>query len=361
MPGTRRAALRYKTVVTTEPAGAVSFRERCAHLVRAALLVAALSGALFHLVADWAPRAKGSIPNFTAFACGIDAYRAEMRPAWKPRVAATWLADATVRRGAPASDVAEGGALEAETSKRIAGWTAVWFAATLVVVLLTFPFAEFVALGVFAAVVWGYAMPVAGFRVFPWDMPALFFSALVFGLHRRGVRAGLVPLLVLAVAFKESLTVWGLVLLYDEAPLRVRLQRAVAVFAGGALVHAAIDHWVASPRVVFTQETSAAGRVLFVENLKQLGFRATRFGDPGLLETPWLMNGGFLLPFLVLPGTRELRPWKIVSLVFVASLLAFGILTEYRIYFELAPVAVVAAAAAAFGPRGSPPPPPRPA
>jgi hypothetical protein len=304
------------------------------------LLVAALVGVSYHMATEYAPRSKGSVPNFTAFAGGLDGYREEVRPAWRARLASTWLADRVVRSEdrADAGGDAAAAAADERTARRIGRWTAAWFAATLVVVLLTFPLAEFCALGVFAAVVWGYSMPVSGFRVFPWDMPALFFSALAFGLHRRGWRWGLVPVLAAGVAFKESVAVWALVLLAGEGTLRLRVLRTAAALAACAAVRHAIEGVVAGAPV--PADGGGAGRSLLVENLRHLLFLDAGRRRSGGWESPWLVDAGFLLAFLLLPGGASFRPWRAAGAVLVGALLVFGIVTEYRIYFELAPVAV---------------------
>lgn len=310
-----------------------------AQLVRVLLLVAALTGAVYHLAEEYAPRSKGAIPNFTAFAGGIEGYREEVRPVWRARLASTWFADRMTRGDAPGpADAADPDVQRERTARSIGAWTAAWFAATLAVVLLTFPLAEFCALGVFAAVVWGYSMPVAGYRVFPWDMPALFFSALVFGLHRRGWRAGLVPILVAGVAFKESLAIWSVVLLWGEGARRTRVVRTAAALIACAAVHLAIRAFVAAEG----EDWLAVGgdRASLGDNLRHFAFLEGRRRACGTWESPWLVDAGFLAAFLLLPGAAEFRPWRAASVLMVAGLLSCGIVTEYRIYFEMAPVAV---------------------
>ena len=56
---------------------------------------------------------------------------------------------------------------------------------------------------------------------------------------------------------------------------------------------------------------------------------------------PLFINAGTLLAFLLLPhATRTLVAFKAIALAFIAGNFLFGIITEYRIWFELIPLAL---------------------
>jgi len=56
---------------------------------------------------------------------------------------------------------------------------------------------------------------------------------------------------------------------------------------------------------------------------------------------PVFVNVGTLLIFFLLPAKdRDDWMWKSVALVFVAGIMAAGIITEYRIFWEMIPLSI---------------------
>jgi len=94
-------------------------------------------------------------------------------------------------------------------------------------------------------------------------------------------------------------------------------------------VKVAIDVYTNSPRPFLTMEIGRTDPY-FWSNMGRLAF---------LL--PFLVNGGTLLAFFLLPSyDKTVRALKGLAAVFVIGNFSFGIITEYRIWFEMIPFAL---------------------
>ena len=65
----------------------------------------------------------------------------------------------------------------------------------------------------------------------------------------------------------------------------------------------------------------------------------------------FLVNGGTLLAFLILPAPdRPARAMKLIAAVFVICLMVFGLIEEFRVFFEMIPLALYSLGIMIFGP-----------
>ena len=319
--------------------GAVELARRAV----APLLVAlALSITLGIHVTRVAPLHKHSQATFYSLEEGLEHYREMPRP-WRSRLFANACASLFVSRAespepAEVSAAAEARGREVEAFARGAGvWAGAWFLATCVVYWLALgPAALFFALGTFAGVIYG-SLPGVDARVYPWDLPALFWYALFTMAVLRGRYRALL-LIPLAVGFKETALVYALAfLLWEEASWRRRLGWFAAVGVLSVAVKLGIDVVTGNSRYFFTM--ASGGGEYLRQNLRNL----VTFDARHLV----LVNAGLLAAFLVVPlrGPRA-RTLRVIALAFLCGVLVWGNMQEVRIFYELLPVSLAGLAGA---------------
>jgi hypothetical protein len=181
------------------------------------------------------------------------------------------------------------------------------------------------------------SLPGIDARVYPWDLPALFWYALFTMLVLRGRQRWLL-LIPLAVGFKETALVFALAyLIWREAGWRWRLAYFALACALSVAVKLGIDVVTGNPRYFFTM-ASGDGQYLR-ENLRSLATLDARhllFADAGLLAA-------FLLSPPRGPMAFTLRA---IALVFLGGILWWGNVQEVRIFYELLPGSLVGLAGA---------------
>lgn len=257
----------------------------------------------------------------------------DLRRAWTPRILSLWLGYAFTR------DAIEGNAAVADRFAHKTGlYVAFWMGLTLMLYLLTLrERALLPILATYCAVNFAY-LPGAADRVYPWDMPALFFYTLFVCLMLRRRQLFFLPLLPLAVLFKETAGLLALGYLFGPWPLRrrVRLFLIAAGLAGLA-------------RVGVLAATHTFGDVPFKWALLAANLRYCLTGTfpypdwyryPLMrINHPLLINAGLFAAFILVP-TRDVngRALRWIFYTFTALMLCGGIIFEYRIWFELIPI-----------------------
>ena len=192
--------------------------------------------------------------------------------------------------------------------------------------------------GVFAAVGFGYA-PGLVTRVYPWDLPALFFFTAFVALLHHGRWRWLPAVVLVGLLFKETTAVLCLAPLARELPWRRRLREVGLLAAAFVALKIGVDLLVGNPLPLLspTVRPPDGGTLRLVENL-------AAFGTLSPAHPLWI-NAGTLIALFLVPGRdRDLLVLKTMAAEFTVSLLLFGSITEYRIWFEAAPLAVYAIA-----------------
>jgi hypothetical protein len=290
---------------------------------------------------------------------------AEQRPnqrlpqEWKPRLFSTLLAaesfDLGVRRAraaqpslfergrlgtAPrAAGGRDGSILPAGTALALsyaAGtWVSGWFLLTgLLLVAHRGEQSLLYLFGTYSAVSFGY-MPGIDERIYAWDMPALFFYTLFVVLHDRNRPWWLLVVLPAAMGFKETAIVLCLSFAFWEGlPCRRRALLLGLSVAACVAVKVAIDLVTANPEIFFTMTTEQWAQPRFLSNLDSV----FTLGIPH----PLWINAGTLTALLCLPHRpRPAIPMlKLIALVFAGASFVFAYIVEYRIWFELIPIAL---------------------
>jgi len=297
------------------------------------VLVAALSATVYHLTSDLAPRNEASSLTFVRSNASLENYH-RLRQEWRSRVGANGaahLVSEAVADGRPTG--------RAHLRRTVATHSAIWLALVNVTLLAGLGRRALVIIwGVFAAVVFGYAPGLVS-RIYPWDLPALFWFTLALVLWHHGRWRWLVAAIAVGVVFKESTVALLAALLLRDDPWRRRWRLLAVATAIVVAVKLAVDLAVANPATLMTATTRPpdGGGMRLWANLQLLW--------PVTFAHPMWLNAGTLLTLLILPGReRWLLTLKAVAAVFVGATFLFGVVSEYRIWFELAPLAVYALA-----------------
>jgi hypothetical protein len=217
----------------------------------------------------------------------------------------------------------------------IAQWVALWFLVLSAIHLVAYrERALFYVLGSYACVVFGYSAGL-DLRIYPWDMPALAVFALFVALLDARRPPWQIMLAIWAgMPFKETALVLCLFPLALELSWRKRAAWASASLLGCVLLKLGLDLLAGNTALGLTMAADSFydEGSLFAWNLRQLA--------RGL---PLFVNAGTLVAFLLVPSTNaRIRTFKWIALAFAACNLLFGVVTEYRIWFEMIPLALYA-------------------
>lgn len=239
-----------------------------------------------------------------------------------------------------AGDVARHWEADRQThlQRTVGSYSALWLLATNLVFIAGFGRRALVMIwGTFAAVAFGY-LPGLVFRVFPWDGPALFFFSLFLVCWCRGWYASIVPAILIGLAFKETTGVLILSFLFAKLPIRARLGYAAATAAAFVAIKIGIHEIVGLSDSLWSMTSHLGATPRYVENFRRLA-------EEGLLSSPLWINAGTAVAALALPP-RTRTDWMIRAVVvaFALGIFRYGAIREFRIWFEIAPLAVYALA-----------------
>lgn len=261
----------------------------------------------------------------------------DLYSSWKPRMLST-LAGGWFTQGSLRGTVAE----RADFAWRVGAYSAFWMALTLFLYFAALGRQALMPiLGTFCGVAFGY-MPDLADRICPWDMPALFFwTAFVILLLKRRL-TWLLPLLPLAVAFKETAALLPLAFLFAPGPWRRRL----ALFAAGMALAGATK--LALNAAVGVHGYNPFNPGLFAQNIKffftgNFPYMQTwYFAERETYNHPVFINAGFVAAFFFAGrrGDPHLAMLRTLAAAFIAATLFCGIFFEYRIWFELIPISL---------------------
>jgi hypothetical protein len=297
-----------------------------------AIVGVALAAGLYHLGLLIAPLHEHNAQTFFAFeTLALE----DLARAWRSRVFSLWAAQGLAFLH-PALPVLPGTAPGLPwTSIAIAQWLAFWGLVTGAIALAAQrEHALFTIVGSYACVVFGYSVG-PDLRIYPWDLPALAVFTGFVALVRSGCRPHWIVLAIwLGMPFKETAIVLSAFPLALALSNRERALWAGTALAGCLALKVGLDLATGNSAVGLTMATASFfdEGPLWWWNLRQIG-----------QGVPLWVNGGTLLAFLLLPNTgRTLVTFKAIALAFGLGNLLFGVITEYRIWFELIPLGLYA-------------------
>jgi hypothetical protein len=175
---------------------------------------------------------------------------------WKPRVGALWCAAMWLDIWLPTTD---------EGYKDTCGsYHAVWFGATLLLMVLALKEPVFPIMAVFGGTI--YAISVATYNslydniiILPWDFPAMSFWALAFILWLGKHYWQMAVAIVLGTLFKESVALVAILFLFSTIEWRRRLVCFAVVFMGCVVVKLLVTFMVLGHLAIFTAGHGASG------------------------------------------------------------------------------------------------------
>lgn len=253
---------------------------------------------------------------------------AAQRPEWGPRIGSLAIARAIYTKDK--EQLAENVALLYAAGFLLAG---------LVYVAISARAAPFMALGTFAAIYYCNT-PLPEGTWCPWDVPVLVLSSAGLLLALRRQVWPLALLAIASVAFKETLLLMALfILFYEGRSWRFRLSWVGGAMLAGLLLrygieqvlYRAIDH-----AAFLHQKGDPDNELRVLRNLHTLVS-----SNPNSL---WFANAGLWLLTLIMPAQdRVLAGVRWIGLAFYAGLLFAGHFKEFRIFLEILPGALLLA------------------
>lgn len=307
-----------------------------------AITLIAVAIALYFKATTMVTSGNETRSTFYALSEGMEKYYS-FRTAWRPRLFSTGLAalvgDICEKKFVGKSVLGARSPLELT----VGVWAFTWFVlAGLPLIPLVKRRSLFYFFGMFAGVLFGYAdidKTNLGLRLYPWDMPSLFFYAMFVYLFVKKRYSLLLFIIPIGVGFKETTIILSLGFLFADVPWKQRITFFLVTSALSLGVKIALDIYTHAP-IFFTMETGAY-KVHYLElnlaSLKEV--------------VPFFVNAGTLLSFYILPsfGSKKITALKIISMPFVAGSVLFGLITEYRIWFEMLPFALYALDSSIYG------------
>jgi hypothetical protein len=290
---------------------------------------------LFNRMATISPPTNSdTYKTFYSLTNGMGSYY-DFKTAWKPRLFANGLAAFTARVSDWLLAKTSIPVVKNPAELTIALWTVSWF--ILICFLLIWFFkrrALFYIFGIFAGISFGYLSRLhMAVRVYPWDMPPLFFFTLFVLLFSKKKYWWIFALLPISVGFKETTLILCVAFLFMELPWRQRLGMLLGALALSVGVKIFIDYFVHAP-MFFTMETKPgdSGTLYLLENFNNLKD-----------ITPFFINAGTLIAFFILPNAnKNIFFLKLIAIPFILGTFLFGNMIEYRIWFEMIPFALYA-------------------
>jgi len=228
-------------------------------------------------------------------------------------------------------------------AERVETWAFAWTLLILVTTLYTSRRHGLLAcIATGTAILFGYLPGIAD-RIYPWDLPALFFFALFVWLWRRNRQGWILLLIPVGTLFKETVAVWALAFLWMDGDLRRRQLWAISGAALGLGTYVAAATLIPAGTI---GKVAHEGLDAVRSNLQFLGTGESEFTD--FFKYPirrWhllLINAGWITAFLLWPYKGRMRAASLLMLlVLTLSILQWGVLIEYRIWFECIPLCLL--------------------
>jgi hypothetical protein len=272
--------------------------------------------------------------TFYSFSHGLDQYK-DLRQEWRPRILSNYLAGGLVNLVESRYHISD----QAVAMKYISAyWTVGWLFLTFLLFILLFKQKSLLYIfGIFAGISFAF-MPSLGIPViYPWDMPALFIFCCFVAIIKTEREAWLVVFIPIAMLFKETaLLMVAAFLFWEGASLRRKLLFIGITLMASLLLKAGVDLITANPSPVLTMTfMTAKGAIRIVDNFHRL-LRLR-------VDNPIFVDAGLMAALLLLPtGKRPFTMFKLIAVAFVLGNFIFGVITEYRIWFEMLPISLYA-------------------
>jgi hypothetical protein len=313
----------------------VSERKSVRNLVAVAFISLALCVIIYHHAVSVTPILRTTVATFagatfvTVNLPEIGAF--DLKKCWGARILSLEAGSYFVRKSL---DYNSFDAIASSIGLYVALWLGLSFLAYLVTLREA---ALLPILGTFAGVCFGYTLGI-GDRIYPWDMPALFFYTLFVCLLVRRRLVWIIPILPVAVLFKETAILLALALLFDKSFDRRRRWAMFAIAFGLAVETRILAQNAVGSVDIHWRLPLANLQALFL--LKFPAMHSNQFGL-GFVNHPMFINAGLLVAFIIARSDGEHMPaLRLIFWIYVAAMLLLGVIIEYRIWFELIPISL---------------------
>ncbi len=306
--------------------------KRTSSFIALLLILTGISFILFYQSAELLTQHKHNTDAFNSLFAGWDNYL-HFKVAWRGRLFSNALAAIATRAGISILSRTDVFLINTPMELSASLWTSGWFFAIgLIYIWSARQRSLFYIFGIFTALSFGYLTRVTN-RIYPWDMPALFTYVLFTILFVRKQYKWIMLLLPIAMGFKETALLLCLGFLLTDLPNSQKIKMTVLSAGMCISVKLIIDFYVQVPIPFFTMQpglSSSFTRSHLAINLDEL-----------YAITPYLINAGTLLTFLILPiYDKNVLSFKLIAILFIIGNFVFGVISEYRIWFEMIPFAL---------------------
>jgi hypothetical protein len=291
---------------------------------------------LFYQIAVLSAQQPDNIKTFFSFSSGFRSYQ-QLYTAWKTRLFSNMLAWQVDRLSIWIMEKINIRYINKPEPFALALWTIIWFILiSSVYILFLRQRSVLYIFGTYAAITFGYMPKLTETRIYPWDMPALFIYTIFLFLFLTDKYKWMLVILPLAMGFKETAGVLCVAfLLNDKLSKKEKWLMFFTTLILCALVKLGIDIYTQSSSPIFTMATGWDGKLsdfFLFQNLAALKYFPIFF-----------INAGTLLSFFIISTPeKKIVSLKIIAILFALGNFLFGIILEYRIWFELIPFALYA-------------------
>jgi hypothetical protein len=215
---------------------------------------------------------------------------------------------------------------------------ATWLLLLFLILIVHRKDALLIMLGVFSGIMYNLALP-SGEWFYPWDIPSMMFFTWAWLLYDRRQILSMALVIWIGSLFKETALCCAILILMNAGwPVKKR----ILVFVGLAAVCVAtrkLMMWSFGVHTLFfaLNNVGSLGTMIsatfsqVIANVEKL----TSFN----LNHVLFANAGALLIMLLLPWRgRRMIEFKLLALVFICGQFMFGLIDEFRIWYELLPL-----------------------
>lgn len=213
-------------------------------------------------------------------------------------------------------------------------YTFFWlFLINLIFFILRGKFSIFYMLGIFAAVVFEL-IPSEHTRVYPWEMPILFFYCLFLFLTATNNYKWLMLVTPIAVGFKESAILFPVIFLFwEKVDFKKRVIYALITLFLAICVKSILSIITSNTKIFFTMYFNKDFSIRIIWDV--LSFFTGNF------HSFLLINAGLTLPFFLIPTKNKyILGLKFIAFLFIIAILVYSNFDENRVFLELTPLSL---------------------
>lgn len=267
------------------------------------------------------------INRYSIFNLSFSEYKTEVRKEWRPRIGSTFLAKALHHKKPKVM------------ARRISAYVATWFGLlSLVYIAIDYRAAFFLMFGTISGLVYT-ASPITDGIYFPWDMPAIFFSALALLCALRQNPWCLIATLLVGTVFKESVIVMSLLAFgMERFSLAKRIRYVCFAFLLCCSLRFAVEIWLNNPMGIDAFSFTLGGRqgseLRLFSNIRYVFSLRSN-------HVVWANTGLWLIVFLISCRQKVLNAAKLSIAFLYIGLLFTGNFTEIRVFMEAIPASLL--------------------